>query len=81
MQIIIEISYYPLTGDYNVPVKEFLERISRRESIQVESGSMSTLIAGEYHQVMNTLTDTLAPLMERYPSVFTLKISNACRIK
>ncbi|MDD2513719.1 MAG: hypothetical protein PHS71_10790 [Proteiniphilum sp.] len=81
MQITIEISYYALTGDYATPVKDFLERLSRCQMIQVETGSMSTLIAGEYHLVMQALTDTLAPLMVRYPSVFVLKISNACKVK
>lgn len=81
MQIAIEISYYALTGDYATPVKDFLERVSRCQMIQVETGNMSTLISGEYHLVMQTLTDTLAPLMVRYPSVFVLKISNACKAR
>lgn len=81
MQITVEISYYALKDDYAAPVKDFLERLSRCKMIQVETGSMSTLIAGEYHLVMQALTDTLAPLMVRYPSVFVLKISNACKVK
>lgn len=81
MQITIEISYYALTGDYAAPVKDFLERVSRCKMIQVETGSMSTLIAGEYHLVMQTLTNTLAPLMVHYPSVFVLKISSACKAR
>lgn len=81
MQIVIEISYYALTGDYTVPVNDFLERVSRCQMIKVETSSMSTLISGEYQLVMQTLTDTLAPLMVLYPSVFVLKISNACNLK
>ena len=80
MQITIEISYYALKGDYATPVKDFLERLSRSQMIQVETGSMSTLIAGEYHLVMQTLADTLAPLMVHYRSVFVLKISSACKV-
>jgi uncharacterized protein YqgV (UPF0045/DUF77 family) len=81
MQIAIEISYYALTGDYAAPVKDFLERLSQYKMIRVETGNMSTIIFGEYYLVMQTITDTLAPLMARYPSVFILKISNACNVK
>lgn len=80
MQIAIEISYYALTGDYAAPVKDFLERLSQHKMIGIETGNMSTTISGEYHLVMQTITDTLAPLMARYPSVFILKISNACSV-
>jgi len=62
-------------------VKDFLERLSQYKMFGIETGNMSTIIFGEYHLVMQTITDTLAPLMERYPSVFILKISNACKVK
>lgn len=80
MKIAIEISYYALTDDYSAPAKYFLERVSRYKMIKVEKGNMSTIITGEYHLVMQMITDTIAPLMIRYPSVFILKISNACSV-
>lgn len=81
MNIAIEISYYAFTGNYTVPVKDFLERLSRYKMLTIETGSMSTIISGEYYLVMQTITDTIAPMMVRYPSVFILKISNACSME
>ncbi|WP_158870791.1 class I SAM-dependent methyltransferase [Maribellus comscasis] len=79
MEISVEISYYALQGDYNTPVEEFLGTISKNKEITVESGIMSTLISGEYSKVMELLSQSIKPLMEKYPSVFTLKIANACK--
>jgi uncharacterized protein YqgV (UPF0045/DUF77 family) len=78
MEITVEISYYGLTNDYNTPVKEFLDAITGNKSVTIEPGMMSTMITGEYDLVMRLLTKTISPLMEKYPSVFVLKIANAC---
>ena len=79
MEITIEISYYALRGDYNSPVLEFLNKISKNQKIMVETGVMSTIISGEYDDVMFLLTQAIKSFMEKYPSVFTLKIGNACK--
>ena len=78
MEITAEISYYSLTGDYHTPVKEFLDTLTGNGIIAIEPGMMSTIITGEYDHVMHLLTETIRPFMERYPSVFVLKIANAC---
>jgi len=78
MGITVEISYYSLAEDYGNPVKEFLHALNGNENITVIPGVMSTVIAGEYDQVMRLLTETVRPFMEKYPSVFILKIANAC---
>ncbi|MFV0589827.1 MAG: hypothetical protein ACK5M7_00445 [Draconibacterium sp.] len=80
MEISVEISYYALQKDYNTPVIEFIGEIGRQTELSVETGMMSTLITGEYNAVMKLLEQTLKSLLEKYPSVFTLKIANACRI-
>jgi len=67
-----------LTGDYHTPVKEFLDTLTGNGIIAIEPGMMSTIITGEYDHVMHLLTETIRPFMERYPSVFVLKIANAC---
>jgi len=80
MEITLEISYYPLVDKYNVPVKKFISKIKENEKINVEAGVMSTVISGNYSDVMDMLITQLEPLMEEYPSVFNIKISNACKI-
>lgn len=79
MEITVEISYYALQEDYNFPVSEFLNKISKNQKITVETGVMSTVISGGYDEVMLLLVQTIKPFMEKYPSVFTLKIANACQ--
>lgn len=80
MNISIEISYYPLVSDFNQPVEELLAILKSNTAISVDIGSMSTLIGGEYDQVMELITTSMKQLMEKYPSVFNLKIANACKI-
>ena len=80
MKITVEISYYSLQNNYNTPVLEFLGAIVKNRRIAVETGIMSTVISGEYDEVMLLLVQTIKPFMEKYPSVFTLKIANACEL-
>lgn len=46
--------------------------------INMETGTMSTSLAGEYDEVMEILTGSMREFMKKYPSVFCIKISNAC---
>lgn len=80
MIISVEISYYPLSEDYNKPIKDFIELLSEKDNLEINIGKMSTLITGEYKSVMDILNKGMNSLMKKYPSVFNLKISNSCPI-
>lgn len=75
----VEISYYPLSQDYEQPIDSFLAALSA-SGLEVEIGAMSTLVSGEYSDIMQTITKAMEKLMADYPSVFNLKISNACQV-
>ena len=79
MKISIEISYYPLKDDYSKHVKEFIHAIADNSRVMTDPGVMSTIISGDYDDVMLLLVKTIKSIMEKYPSVFTLKITNACK--
>ncbi len=79
MIITAEISYYPLTENYTTPINTFISKLSQN-NISFEIGVMSTIVNGEYEIVMNVLTESIKELMNLYPSVFNLKISNTCPI-
>ncbi|MGE4586691.1 MAG: hypothetical protein AB7D05_05050 [Mangrovibacterium sp.] len=79
MEITVEISYYVLAEDYRKPVREFLDAIRGKQSVLVEAGTMSSLVTGEYKTVMCLLQEKMNLVLEKYPSVFTLKIANACK--
>lgn len=78
MEITVEISYYPLMEDYIELVEQFLQKLAENRRVKFEFGTMSSLMTGTYEEVMELLNVQLKPFLERYPSVFTLKISNAC---
>jgi uncharacterized protein YqgV (UPF0045/DUF77 family) len=79
MEITVEIGYYPLMDDYEKPVESFLEKLAENKKIALESGTMSSLLTGNYEDMMELLNQQLKPFLEKYPSVFTLKISSACK--
>lgn len=79
MNISLEISYYPLCQEYRPVVKAFIGLLEQTE-LRVEPGNMSTVITGDYASVMHELTGSMREFLEKYPSVFTLKISNACPV-
>jgi uncharacterized protein YqgV (UPF0045/DUF77 family) len=65
--------------DYEKPVERFIEKLAGNKKITLESGTMSSLLTGNYDDVMELLNRQLKPFLEKYPSVFTLKISSACK--
>jgi uncharacterized protein YqgV (UPF0045/DUF77 family) len=79
MQITVEISYYPLSDQYKKPVVDFLDQLSKKTDIAVTTGIMSSVVMGEYDAVMNMLMVEIRPFLDKYPSIFIVKISNACK--
>ena len=79
MFVTVEISYYPLADKYSSIVDRFISLLSH-EKVKIESGKMSTILLGEYDDVMKVLTESIKELLADYPSVFNLKISNSCPI-
>jgi uncharacterized protein YqgV (UPF0045/DUF77 family) len=77
MNISVQIGYYPLSNNFNEVLTEFIELLEQEE-IHAEVGLMSTVITGNYNEVMDMLKKLLYPFLERYPSIFTLTISNSC---
>ena len=79
MHITLELSYYPMTDEYAKPVNEFIDYLKGIDA-ELTVGTMSTLIIGEYSEIMKVLTMAIEKLMTKFPSVFTFKISNACQL-
>ena len=79
MDIGIEISLYPLTGDFVPAIREFLDRLSAAQRLRVVTNSMSTQVFGAYEEVMEvvrrelrTTFETLAKQSEK--AVFVMKV-------
>jgi uncharacterized protein YqgV (UPF0045/DUF77 family) len=74
----VEISYYPLTNNYLVPIENFLKALRSYDNIKIITNGMSTQIFGEYDVVMNILTNEIKKSFSQPDSLFVLKIANAC---
>ena len=79
MIITVEISYFPLTNECTIPIRIFTDKLSKT-GLFVESDAMSSTITGEYKIVLSCLSDIMKSLMQQHPSIFSLKISNACYV-
>jgi len=81
MNIQAEVSIYPLKTNAVGPViDEFLEQL-KRHGLELETGTMSTRIAGELPEVFHALAEAFALSATSERVVLVLKASNACPAK
>lgn len=80
MKISVEISMYPLDADYNEKVMSFLNSLHSFDNIEIESNHMSTLLWGEYDDVMNCINTSIKQSFEELQSSLVIKISNGCKV-
>jgi uncharacterized protein YqgV (UPF0045/DUF77 family) len=59
MRAAVEISMYPLTGDYRPPIQAFIDRLNTHPGLIVKTNSLATQIWGPLDQVMNVLTEEM----------------------
>ena len=75
MRIAVEISLYPLDADYVPPIKDFIERLTARPGLAVQTNAMSTQVAGEHALVFAALADeTAVTFAARGRAVFVMKV-------
>ena len=55
MQVMVELSLYPLVNDYVGPIKAFIERLNSYSNLTVITCSTSTQVHGDYTEVMQVL--------------------------
>jgi uncharacterized protein YqgV (UPF0045/DUF77 family) len=55
MRCAVEISMYPLTGDYRPPIQAFIDRLNTHAGLEVTTNALSTQIWGELDRVMAIL--------------------------
>jgi len=75
MRAAVEISMYPLTGDYRPPIQAFIDRLNAHSGIVVRTNALATQIWGPLSQVMNILTEEMARAAADAPQlVFVMKV-------
>jgi uncharacterized protein YqgV (UPF0045/DUF77 family) len=56
----VEISMYPLTGEYRPPIQAFIDRLNTHPGLMVRTNALATQIWGPLDQVMAILTQEIA---------------------
>ena len=79
MKTTVEISLYKLqeedsNGNYKLIVKEFLKSIQNK-NLEIETNGLSSLIYGDYSDIIELLNYEVRDFLDKYKSVFVLKIS------
>ena len=75
MRSAVEISMYPLTGDYRPPIQAFIDRLNMHPGVLVKTNALATQIWGPLDQVMGILTQEMTRAATEAPQlVFVMKV-------
>ena len=75
MRAAVDISMYPLTGDYRPPIQAFIDRLNEHPGIIITTNTLATQIWGPLDQVMRILTEEMARSAADGPQlIFVMKV-------
>jgi len=78
MKVQAEVSLYPLkTMSLGQPIEQFVEQL-RHADLEIECGTMSTMVAGDAARVFSALGGAFEDTATNREIVLVLKVSNAC---
>ena len=71
----VEISMYPLTGDYRPLIQAFIDRLNTYEGLVVRTNELSTQVWGTLDRVMAILADEIERSASGGPQlIFVMKV-------
>ena len=71
----VEISMYPLTGDYRPPIQAFIDRLNTHEGLVVRTNELSTQVWGSLDRVMAILAEEIERSASGGPQlIFVMKV-------
>jgi uncharacterized protein YqgV (UPF0045/DUF77 family) len=59
MRAAVEISMYPLVGDYRPPIQAFIDRLNTHGELEVRTNSLSTQVWGPLDRIMALLAEEI----------------------
>jgi uncharacterized protein YqgV (UPF0045/DUF77 family) len=59
MHVAVEMSLYPLTGEFIPPILDFIDRLKAQPGLAVTTNSMSTQVSGDYDRVFDAIREEL----------------------
>lgn len=80
MEATIEISLYPLLQknaqeNYKHIVLEFLETIKKNKSISIETNGLSSIIYGNYDDIIKLFSNEIKFFIKKHTSIFVFKLA------
>ena len=60
MRAAVEISMYPLSGEYRPPIQAFIDRLNTHSGLIVKTNHLATQIWGPLDRIMSVLTEEMA---------------------
>jgi uncharacterized protein YqgV (UPF0045/DUF77 family) len=77
MQVMVELSLYPLLNEYIPPIQQFIDRLNSYEALNVTTCSTSTQVTGDYTEVMTILGEEMQRIHEEVgQAIFVAKFLN-----
>ena len=75
MRAAVEISMYPLTGDYLPVIQDFIDRLNTYPELLVHTNALSTQIWGDLDHAMNVLSKEMGRPATGAPQlIFVMKV-------
>ena len=75
MRAAIDISMYPLNGDYRAPIQAFIDRLNTHPHLLVKTNALATQIWGEMDHILRVLNEEMTRSAGEGPQlVFVLKV-------
>jgi len=74
MRAAVEISMYPLAGEYRPPIQDFIDRLNLYPELHVLTNTLSTQIWGNLGRVMAILADEMQRAAGGPQLVFVMKV-------
>jgi len=74
MHISVELSLYPLDGNYEQIVWDFIAMIKQNAHLEVITNGMSTQVFGEMQELMPTITQAMQKIYETQQAILVMKM-------
>jgi hypothetical protein len=75
MRAAVEISMYPLTGEYRPPIQGFIDRLNTHAGLLVRTNHLATQIWGPLDRIMSILAEEMSrSAADPVQLVFVMKV-------
>ena len=75
MRAAVEISMYPLTGEYRPPIQAFIDRLNTHAGLLVKTNHLATQIWGPLDRIMSILAEEMTrSAADPVQLVFVMKV-------